>query len=60
MYSSLANIALSLAVLVAAQNGVVNPLVEGCGPFNNASNASSVASMREPLCSRHALPFLPL
>ncbi|TIA33856.1 hypothetical protein D6C78_07261 [Aureobasidium pullulans] len=43
MYSSLAIIALSLAVLVAAQNGVVNPLVEGCGPSNNASNASSVA-----------------
>ncbi|THY70711.1 hypothetical protein D6C95_10314 [Aureobasidium pullulans] len=33
MCSSLATVTLSLTV----------PLVEGCGPFNNASNASSVA-----------------
>lgn len=58
MYSSLAIVTLSLAVLVAAQDRVVSPLVEGCGPSNNASNGLE-CSMREPLCSRHALPFLP-
>lgn len=58
MYSSFAIVTLSLAVLVAAQDRVVSPLVEGCGPSNNASNGLE-CSMREPLCSRHALPFLP-
>ncbi|THW36792.1 hypothetical protein D6D22_07519 [Aureobasidium pullulans] len=49
MYSSLAIVTLSLAVLVAAQDRVVSPLVEGCGPSNNASNGLE--------CSMPVMPY---